>query len=91
MAYQLSDRAKRLLEQRSKTINLIVEIEGIPVIYSSVGLEQAVRVGMQGLKIGNDWVIGGRFQADNNRDAISFKDGATYPMRYYDTARPLYS
>lgn len=77
MAYQLSDRAKRLLEQRSKTINLIVEIEGIPVIYSSVGLEQAVRVGMQGLKIGNDWVIGGRYQADNNRDAISFKDGTT--------------
>lgn len=77
MAYNLTNRFQTLLNQRTKSLNLILEIDGIPIIYSSIGVTQAVRIGMEGLRIGNDWVIGGQFQSDNNRDVISLKDGTT--------------
>ena len=77
MAYNLTAKAKRLLKQTTKQINLILEIEGVPIIYSSQTLSQIVRVGAEGLRIGTDWNIGGNYRPANNRDVISNKDGTT--------------
>ncbi len=77
MAYQLSSKFQRLLNQDTKSLNLILEIEGVPIIYSAQGLSQAVRVGAEGLRIGNDWRIGGTIKPLNNRDVISLKDGTS--------------
>lgn len=76
MAFELTDKTKFLASARNKQITVILEIDGIPLIYSSQDIAKIARIGDEGLLIGN-FVIGGSFKPSNNQSLISIKDGTT--------------
>ena len=76
MAFTLTKAAKAAAEQTNKLVNIILEIDGIPTIYSAQDIDKLVRIGMEGLLI-NNFYIGGYFTPSNNKDLLSIKDGTT--------------
>ncbi len=76
MAFALTDKAAFLAANQNKQINIILEIDGIPLIYSSQDIAKIARIGDEGLVVGG-FIIGGAFKPANNKSLISIKDGTT--------------
>ncbi|HNC40294.1 MAG TPA: hypothetical protein PK522_00765 [Nitrosomonas sp.] len=75
MAYQLSSRAKTLLNQTNIEPNIVLCIGDYGCFGASI-TKVKVKIGMPGLKIGGGWKIGGTIQDENIVDYISL-DGTT--------------
>lgn len=76
MAYQLSTRAKNLLNQTNIEPNIVLCIDGYPRCFGVEITKVYVTIGMPGLLIGGDWVIGGVATSEDFVDYISL-DGTT--------------
>lgn len=71
MGIELTERART--ESLKKTIHpqLVLEIEGVDTLFGAVEIERVIRIGDEGLLIGDDWVIGGLTAVDDQMDVIS--------------------
>lgn len=76
MAYQLTDRAKSLLNRVNIEPNIILSIDGYDRVFGTEDLKIYVTIGYPGLIIGGGWIIGGLIDATNSDDYISL-DGTT--------------
>lgn len=76
MAYSLSTRAKQLLDRANIEPNLVLCIDGYSRCFGVEITKVYVKIGMPGLTIGSDWVIGGVISDENIVDYISL-DGTT--------------
>ena len=76
MAYQISDRAKSLLNKVNIEPNIILSIDGYSRVFGAEDLQVYVTIGYPGLLIGGGWTIGGLIDATNSDDYISL-DGTT--------------
>lgn len=76
MAYQLTDRAKSLLNKVNIEPNIILSIDGYDRVFGTEDLQVYVTIGYPGLLIGGGWTIGGLIDATNSDDYISL-DGTT--------------
>lgn len=71
MAFELSTKAKAVRTQSNVQNQIIVQIDGIPSIYGAIEISELVRIGQEGLLIGDDWVIGGTRANPNFKPYIS--------------------
>ncbi len=70
MTFTLSAKAKLLSQQQNAEIQIILEIEGIPIIFGAIQVKKLVRIGDDGLLIGG-FTIGNTSPNPNSRDYIS--------------------
>jgi len=76
MAYQLSTRAKQLLDRTNIEPNIVLCIDGYARRFGVEITKVYVKIGMPGLKIGGGWKIGGVVSDESIVDYISL-DGTT--------------
>lgn len=76
MAYQLSTRAKQLLDTTNIEPNIVLCIDGYDKCFGASITKVYAKIGQPGLKIGGGWKIGGTVQDENIVDYISL-DGTT--------------
>lgn len=76
MAFEISAAAEA---KRNRTIvepNLVLEIDGVAPLFAVGTLEKYIRIGDDGLLIGDDWVIGGKYPVPGAINAVTF-DGTS--------------
>lgn len=72
MAIPLTDRATALSQQSNIGQQLILEIDGIPLVFSAVEAKRFWRIGDDGVRIGDPGLtIGGMVRVPGNREYIS--------------------
>lgn len=76
MTLPLTQRTRRASRSNNLTPNLVFEIEGVDTLYGAVPILKFLRVGDPDLLIGDDWVIGGFGEIQDQTSAITF-DGTT--------------
>ena len=81
MALQLTARARALSERRNVTPNLILEIDGVPTMYSSIDTLKLARYGEDGILYGDVGLLyGGGIVNPNIKSYISI-DGSGNSLR----------
>lgn len=76
MAFELSQLTSAKTKGIEQKPQLVLEIEGFNKILGIGSIKKYVRIGDEGLEIGDDWVIGGFNPVTNQLDVISL-DGTT--------------
>lgn len=76
MALELTERALRESEKLRIEPQLVLEIEGITTLFGAVQILRQIRIGDDGLLIGDDWRIGGLVAVDDQEDIISLESGS---------------
>lgn len=76
MTFSLTQRALNESQQISKSPSLVLCIDGVDTKYGNIRILDFIRIGDEGLEIGNDWVIGGFNELEDQLSAISL-DGST--------------
>lgn len=76
MAINLTRLAFEKSGQIIQKPQLVLEIDGVPTVYGIGTIKKYIRIGDPDLFIGNDWVIGGFNEVDDQLDLISL-DGTT--------------
>jgi hypothetical protein len=76
MAYQISARARQLLDKIDVQPNIILAIDGHDRLFGAEVINVYVTIGMAGLTIGGGWLIGGLIDSGMVDDYISL-DGTT--------------
>lgn len=72
MVLQVSSKAKTLFEQTRLSQQIILEIDGIGLFFSSLSTEELWRIGAEGVTIGQSGlVVGGTIASADNRNYIS--------------------
>lgn len=71
MAFELSTKAKLLVEQTGLHPNLILKIDGIDEIFGLVEVSKLIRIGDPDLLIDGSWVIGGVSAHEDSRPWVS--------------------
>lgn len=77
MALELTERARVAAAANNLTPNLVLEIEGVTEKYGAIPILKYIRIGDPGLLIGDDWVIGGFTELENQLSAITFDGSST--------------
>lgn len=72
MTLALTQNARFSAEKLKKEPSIVLEFDGIDQRFGSAVIIRVIRIGDPGLFIGNEWVIGGTVQIENQSDAISF-------------------
>lgn len=80
MAFQISQGLRRALSKTNIRPNLILEFIGPKKRFATARVQRALRIGDDGLEIGDDWVIGGTVDIDGLSDVITF-DGTSTSIR----------
>lgn len=76
MATPLSNLAQTKTQETRQKPQLVLEIEGVETRFGLGAIKKYIKIGDPGLLIGDDWVIGGLNDQENQLDAISL-DGTT--------------
>jgi hypothetical protein len=71
MALTITNRTRQALSKVGIEPQLILEIDGVPTIYTATIIKTIIRVGDPGLVIGDDWQIGGFRTYEDQSDTIS--------------------
>lgn len=80
MALEITATANDRAQQTVVEPSLVLEIDGIDTLYGAVVIQKFIRIGDDDLYIGDDWVIGGYNEVDNQSDLISL-DGTTTQIK----------
>ncbi|TXH08964.1 MAG: hypothetical protein E6R04_09725, partial [Spirochaetes bacterium] len=76
MAFTLTTLAQDAAQKTNKLPQLVLEIDGVDTVYGIGTIKKYIRIGDPDLYIGDDWVIGGLNEVDDQLDSISL-DGST--------------
>jgi hypothetical protein len=77
MTIGLSTTAELLSQKSTIEPNLILEIDGIDTIFGAITTTELIRIGAEGLVIGDDWVIGGVIPIEDQKPYIGLSKGTT--------------
>ncbi len=77
MALNITERTAGVLNKATIRPHIILQINGVNTIYGSGTITEIVRIGDPGLLIGDDWVIGGMTDADDQESLISLSGTTT--------------
>ena len=72
MAFNLSTRAQLLSQQKNVEVQIILEIDGVPLVFGAVEVSKLARIGEDGITIGS-FTIGGTIVNPESRDFISLQ------------------
>ncbi len=76
MALVITDRAARAISKSLIEPQIVLEIDGIDTIFGAGTITEIIRIGAPDLEIGEEWVIGGSQNVDDQESLISF-DGTS--------------
>lgn len=77
MAFELTQRARIEADKVNKEPQLVFEVDGLEQFFGAVILKKYIRIGEDGLEIGNDWRIGGLTEQENSNPYITFTGGTS--------------
>lgn len=77
MAFNITKAAKLAAQKTNLEPQMVLEIDGVSTRYGVRLIYSKVKIGDEGLLIGNDWKIGGSRSLDDQMAVISFTDGTT--------------
>lgn len=77
MTLTLSPNALNLLQQTSIEPNIVLTIDGFDETFGAVGIRRNIRIGDEGLEVGDDWVIGGFTLLEDQKPYISLSGSST--------------
>lgn len=77
MALELTDKALKASQELSVEPQLVLQIDGVDTVFGAVRILKVIRIGDEGLDIGDDWVIGGLNEVADQEDLISVKGTGT--------------
>jgi len=81
VSLQLTAAALRSVEKIKKEPSIVVIFDGIAEVFGSASIFRYIKIGDDGLLVGNNWVIGGRVAVPDQVTAISF-DGTSTKISY---------
>ncbi len=76
MSFDITTRAECAVQKSRVEPQLVLEIDGVPTLFSAVEISRLIRIGDAGLVIGNNWKIGGTVLVENQENIISFEGGS---------------
>ncbi len=76
MAFSLTERTRAALRNINIQPQLVLEIEDVPTIFGVSHIVKVIKIGDPGLLIGDDWVIGGFSEVEDQSDYITL-DGTS--------------
>ena len=81
MADSLSQPLQLAIAQGVIDAQIILEIEGVDTVYGAQIITKRIKIGDEGLVIGDSWRVGGLNEVEDQSDLISWKDGTTTSIR----------
>jgi hypothetical protein len=81
MSVQLTQDALAKSKEGLVKPNIVLEIEGLDIFYGAIIIKKFIRIGDPDLYIGDDWVIGGITELENQADLVSFSAGTSNQIR----------
>ncbi len=76
MTFNITDKTARALQAINIRPSLVLEIEGVPTLFGSLRITRLIHIGDTGLEIGDDWVIGGGGEIEDQDDYLSIDTGS---------------
>lgn len=77
MAFTLTKNTQLLSKGIALEPSLVLEIDGLSTIFGLGSIKKYIRIGDEGLFIGNDWVIGGYNLIEDQLDVVTFDGTST--------------
>jgi hypothetical protein len=84
----LTPNARAAAQKISTTPTIVFKINGYDKIFTSAGINEYIRIGDEGLEIGDDWVIGGVRLIKNQSTYMSFGSGGGSTTRISQKLQP---
>ena len=89
MAIQITETLRQELKSPKVETSLAIKIDGYDGYIGNVMLQRPIRIGDEGLEIGNDWVIGGMTDIEDQKPYIQMAGTTTKITQKSDPSKGL--
>lgn len=81
MAYDITTNMREASETGNIQPNIILEIDGVSTVFGAISIKKYIRIGDADLEIGDDWIIGGFNEVEDQSSYISFQQGTSTTIK----------